>query len=99
MLQQILKILISRLDPTPFLGTMMNPEGYSAGATSNCKDCEICVSLENENTLTDNQGIFTRKHFNQHFEMPNGKVIIWTTLPSILSHHSISNNHFVGCYV
>lgn len=67
----------------------------SVGATNDCKDCEICDTVENENTPICGRGIFTTKHENWLGKLQE-LVIKWTVwLLSILSCLCFSSNYLL----
>jgi len=83
------------LEPIPAMAATTVQRIYSVGATSNCQYCEICGSLENENTPTANRGILTTIHENW-LGKRQGLVISWTVwLLSILSRLCFSSNYLL----
>lgn len=83
------ELLCGQTQPTD---ATIKKEICSVGATSDCRDWEICVSLLNENTLTTNQGILQILHENLGPGQLWQLVINELLYTLILSRHRFSSN-------
>lgn len=88
-----LLLLMSRMTKSPCaqivqaVATILK-ESCSVGATSNCQDCEIYVTVENENTPICRRGIFTT-----HVKRSGERVVLNDELDTlILARHVFSIN-------